>query len=63
MAVFPKIITISTDLAISNSMSSFVPKYWLTGKFWWPFLLNFEDKDGTTKVYILVNPWPNYICP
>ena len=26
---FPKIITISTDLAISSSMSSFVPKLWL----------------------------------
>ena len=29
MAVFPKIMTISTDLAIYNSMSSFVSKYWL----------------------------------
>ena len=27
--VFPKIMTISTDLAISNTISSFVPKYWL----------------------------------
>ena len=27
--MFPKIMTILTDLAISNSMSSFVPKYWL----------------------------------
>ena len=26
---FPKIMTISTHLAISNSMTSFVPKYWL----------------------------------
>ena len=25
---FPKIMTISTDLAISNNMSSFVLKYW-----------------------------------
>ena len=29
IAVFPKIMTISTHLAISNNMSSFVPKYWL----------------------------------
>ena len=29
IAVFPKIMTISTHLAILNSMSSFVPKYWL----------------------------------
>ena len=29
MAVFLKIMTISTDLAISDSISSFVPKYWL----------------------------------
>ena len=29
IAVFPKIMTISTHLAISNSMPSFVPKYWL----------------------------------
>ena len=26
---FPEIITISNDLVISKSMSSFVPKYWL----------------------------------
>ena len=29
IAVFPNIMTISTDLAISSSLSSFVPKYWL----------------------------------
>ena len=32
IAVFPKIMTISTHLAISNNMSSFVPKYWLNWK-------------------------------
>ena len=45
-------MTISTDLAISNSMSSFVPKYWLN----WQTLvasMNFIDKGGTTKVYSL----------
>ena len=29
MAVFSKIMAISTVLAISNSISSFVHKYWL----------------------------------
>ena len=29
VAVFPKIMTIFTDMAISNTMSTFVPKYWL----------------------------------
>ena len=29
IAVFPKIMIISTDLPISKGMSSFVPKYWL----------------------------------
>ena len=29
MAVFLTIMTISTDFAISNSMPSFAPKYWL----------------------------------
>ena len=46
-------MTISTKLAVSNSMSSFDPKYWLN---WRLFLVNFVDKDGTTKVYIPVHP-------
>ena len=29
IAVFPKFVTISTDLATLDSMASFVPKYWL----------------------------------
>ena len=37
-------------------MSSFVPKYWLSWQIWWLFLINFTDKDGTTKVYIPVHP-------
>ena len=32
IAVFSKMMTISTDLAISNSMSSIVPKYWFNWK-------------------------------
>ena len=32
LAVFHKIKNISTVLAVSNSMSSFVPKYWLNGQ-------------------------------
>ena len=32
IAVFPNIMTISTDLALSNSMPSLVPKYWLNWK-------------------------------
>ena len=28
MAAFPKITTISTESAILNSMSNFMPKYW-----------------------------------
>ena len=45
-------MTISTDLAISNSMSSFVPKYWLNWQIMVVILMNFVDKDGTIKVYI-----------
>ena len=50
-------MTISTDLSISNSMSSFVPKYWLNWQILWLFLMNFVDKDGTSKVYLPVHPW------
>ena len=51
-------MTISTHLAISNSMSSFVPKYWLN---WQILVAIFNEfrrqiKDGTTKVYIPVHP-------
>ena len=42
-------MTILTDLAISNNGK--------TGKFWWLFLMNYVDRDGTTKVYIPVHPW------
>ena len=38
-AVSPKTMTISTHLAISNSMSSFVPKYWLN----WQILVAIFD--------------------
>ena len=56
MVVFPKIMTILTDLAVSNSISSFVPKYWLN----WQILMiicvmNFVHKDGTTKMCIPVH--------
>ena len=40
ITVFPKIMTILTDLAISNSMSSFVPKYWLN----WQILVAMSDE-------------------
>ena len=40
-------MTILTDLAISNNGK--------TGKFWWLFLMNYVDRDGTTKVYIPVH--------
>ena len=40
IAVFLKIMTISTDLAISNSMSSFVPKYRLN----WQILVTILNK-------------------
>ena len=32
IAVFPKTMTISTDMAIAHSMSRFVPKCWLNCK-------------------------------
>ena len=48
-------MTISTDLAVSNSMSSFVPDYWLNWQILVVILMNFVDKDGTTKVYIPVH--------
>ena len=47
-------MTIATDLAFLNSMSSFVPKYCLN----WQILvavLNKFHKDGKTKVYIPVH--------
>ena len=46
-------MTIST---ISNSMSSFVPKYWLNWQILVAVLVNFVDRDGITKVYIPVHP-------
>ena len=58
-------MTISAHLAISNSMSSFVPKYWLNWQILVAILMNFVDKDGTTKVYIPVHPWTfdSLFCP
>ena len=54
--VLPKIMTISTDLAISNSsMSRFVSKYWLNWQILVAISNKFIDKDGTTKVYIQVH--------
>ena len=55
--VFLNIMTMSTDLAISNSISSFVPKYWLNLQVLVAILMNFVDKDGTTKMYIPFHPW------
>ena len=48
---------ISIDLALSDSMSSFVPKYW---QIWQTLvaifnLMTFGDKNGTTKVYMPVH--------
>ena len=48
-------MTILTDLAIPNSMSSFVPTYWLNLQILVAMLMNLVDKDGTTKVYIPVH--------
>ena len=57
IAVFREIMTISIDLAISSSMSSFVPKYWLKWKILLAFSsMNLVGKDGTIKVYIPVHP-------
>ena len=50
-------MTISTDLGISNSMSSFVPKYWLNWQILVAILINFVDKDRTSKVHIPVHLW------
>ena len=38
-------------------MSSFVTKFWLNWQILVTFLMNFIDKDRTTKVYIPVHPW------
>ena len=54
-------MTISTHLAIANNMSSFVPKYWLNWQILVAILMNFVDKDGTTKVYIPVHPWGSLV--
>ena len=62
IAVFPKIMIISTDLAISNSMSSFANKYWLNCQYLLA-ICNFVDKDGTTKMYIPVHPWASHQYP
>ena len=48
-------MTILTDLAISNSMSSFVPKYWLNWQILVAIFTNFVDKDEATKVYMHVS--------
>ena len=44
-------MTTSTDLAISNNMSSFVPKYWLNWQILVAIFNEFVDKDGTTKLH------------
>ena len=51
-------MTISADLAISNSILSFVPKYWLN----WQILVAISNEFrsqrwGLTEVYIPVHPW------
>ena len=48
VAVFPKIMNISTDVAILNSISSFVPKYWLMWQILVVIFDEFVNKDGTT---------------
>ena len=50
-------MTISADLAISNSMSSSVPKSWLNWQILVAIFNELVDKDGTTKMYIPVHPW------
>ena len=45
-------MTISTDLAVTNSMSSFVPEYWLNLKILVAIFNDFVDKGKTTKVYL-----------
>ena len=55
IAVFPKTMTISTDLAILNNMSNFVPKYSQNWQILVAICNEFRDKDGTTKIYILVH--------
>ena len=55
MAVFLKIMTVSTGLAISNECQALSLNIGQTGKFWWLFLMSFVDKDETTKVYISVH--------
>ena len=52
MAVLPMIMTISTDLAISNSMSSLVPKYWLN----WQILVAIFNEFRGQRLYIFVHP-------
>ena len=47
-------------MAISNSMSSFVPKYWLKWQILVAILMDFVDKHETTKVYIPVHPCLSY---
>ena len=48
-------MTISTDLAISNNMSRFVPKCLLNWQILVDFSMNFVDKDRATKVYVSVH--------
>ena len=43
-------MTMSTDSTILNSISSFVPGYWLNWQILEDILMNFSDKDGTIKV-------------
>ena len=50
-------MTISTDLAILNCMSSFVTKYWQNWQILVAMLNEFCRKDGTTKVHVPVHPW------
>ena len=47
IAVSPKIMTISSDLAISNSMSSYVPKYWLN---WQILVAIFNEFLGQSRL-------------
>ena len=57
-AVFPEIMAISNDLTIVNSISSFVPKYWLIWQILVAILNKFLiDKERTTEDRIPVHSW------
>ena len=50
-------MNISTEFAIANSMSSFVPKYWLNWQILVAIFNEFHRQRWDHKVYIPVHPW------